>query len=437
MFSESPEYIKRRGTPFSPPTVSSPCARTNWSLTPRGKITWKELRAVIPSELFRKSTFRGMTSVVQDVVCFVTLFALSRRIDAFAAQVAVARELTPGIASVLKWSLWSAYWGAQSIVMAGCWCLGHEAGHHNISPYGIVNDTVGFILHTALLTPYFAWKQSHHAHHKGVGSVERDDIYVPRTKSQLGITTMEQLHEMFEETPLYTLVRMLVMQLLGYQAYLLFNALGSPQDPPGTNASHEWLLLVPEDFWNIVLSDAGIVVVLSIVMKYGIQVGAASLFKQLIIPYLLCHHWVVMMTYLQHSDPTLPHYRRGQWTFLRGSLATVDRPLLGFIGRMCLHNVSHDHVGHHLFSSIPYYNQPEVTKRIKAVLGEHYNEDSTNTFYALYRSFTNCCYIEEDGDVVMYSNGKGEATRGIVQDLGNPRENDAIPDMLNSLHAAS
>jgi hypothetical protein len=46
-----------------------------------------------------------------------------------------------------------------------------------------------------------------------------------------------------------------------------------------------------------------------------------------------------MLTFLHHSDPTIPHYRAGQWTFLRGALATVDRPLLGWIGRMYFHNV--------------------------------------------------------------------------------------------------
>ena len=51
-----------------------------------------------------------------------------------------------------------------------------------------------------------------------------------------------------------------------------------------------------------------------------------------------------MLTYLHHSDPTIPHYRNKEWTFLRGALATVDRPLLSWVGRYFLHNVSHDHV---------------------------------------------------------------------------------------------
>lgn len=53
-----------------------------------------------------------------------------------------------------------------------------------------------------------------------------------------------------------------------------------------------------------------------------------------------------MFTFLHHSDPTIPHYRKKEWTFLRGAVATVDRPLLGWAGRFFFHNISHDHVAH-------------------------------------------------------------------------------------------
>ena len=46
-----------------------------------------------------------------------------------------------------------------------------------------------------------------------------------------------------------------------------------------------------------------------------------------------------MLTYLHHSDPTIPHYRAGAWSWVRGAAATVDRPLLGWAGRFFLHNV--------------------------------------------------------------------------------------------------
>jgi len=60
-----------------------------------------------------------------------------------------------------------------------------------------------------------------------------------------------------------------------------------------------------------------------------------------------------MFTFLHHSDPTIPHYRKNAWTFLRGAAATVDRPLLGWAGRFFFHNISHDHVAHRKCPSPP------------------------------------------------------------------------------------
>lgn len=34
-------------------------------------------------------------------------------------------------------------------------------------------------------------------------------------------------------------------------------------------------------------------------------------------------------------------------------------------------------IAHHLFSNIPWYNQPYVTEELKTLLGEEYNYDST------------------------------------------------------------
>ncbi|KAF8216447.1 fatty acid desaturase-domain-containing protein [Mycena galopus ATCC 62051] len=401
MFNEGAEYLKRRNTPFAAPDV-----------------TYKELRAVIPSELYEKSTLKGLFYFFQDVLTVSALYAFCLRIDSFSETLTTKLGLSYLASVALYSSLWAAYWAAQSIAMAACWCLGHEAGHGNISKYTVINDALGYFLHTCLLTPYFAWKSSHHTHHRTVGSIERDENYVPRTRSELGLTTAEQLHEMFEETPLYTLGRMLIMQLLGFQAYLLFNTMGCPRDPPGTNHfSPSSVLFKKKEYSKIVASNVGLFLFALILVRYGWKCGFTTLVKHYVFPYLLCHHWIVMLTFLHHSDPTIPHYRAGQWTFLRGALATVDRPLLGFIGRMYFHNVSHDHIGHHLFTSIPFYNQPLVTEKIKAVLAEHYNYDSTNTFYALYRSFTQCYFIEDHGDIVFYKNKDGEAARVLAVDM--------------------
>ncbi|KAJ7210037.1 hypothetical protein GGX14DRAFT_534816 [Mycena pura] len=174
------------------------------------------------------------------------------------------------------------------------------------------------------------------------------------------------------------------------------------------------VLFKKSDYNKIIASNIGLVAIGSVLVRYSMNNGAASLLMHYVVPSQLCHHWIVLITYLQHSDPTLPHYRAGKWTWLRGALATVDRPILGWVGRVFLHNVSHDHTGHHIFPSVPFYNQPVVTETLKTVLGADYNYDSTGTFYALYRTFTQCYFVDDEGDVVMYRNRYGQSARVIA-----------------------
>ncbi len=131
----------------------------------------------------------------------------------------------------------------------------------------------------------------------------------------------------------------------------------------------------------------------------------------------------------------MPHFRKDVWTFLRGAITTVDRPLLGWMGRFFLHNISHDHVAHHFFSGIPFWNGPELSKHVHKAMGSDYNRDSTNTFRALYRSFTRCEFVEDEGDIVMWKNRNGEAARNIVGEVEIPdtqSTTSSIPQQLGS-----
>ena len=83
-----------------------------------------------------------------------------------------------------------------------------------------------------------------------------------------------------------------------------------------------------------------------------------------------------------------------------------------------MHNISHDHVGHHFFSQVPFYHQPYVTAAIKKVLGDDYCYDSTNTFRAIWRNFSQCSFIEDEGDIVFYRDRKGVPTRVMEGSVG-------------------
>lgn len=96
-------------------------------------------------------------------------------------------------------------------------------------------------------------------------------------------------------------------------------------------------------------------------LTYG---ESLSIYKPLaLIHYLRVNHWLVLITFLQHTDPILPHYRAPEFTFPRGALATLDRSLLGdcgklmgWIGAHATHGISETHVLHHVSSKIPHYN---------------------------------------------------------------------------------
>jgi omega-6 fatty acid desaturase (delta-12 desaturase) len=403
LFSDAPEYIERKNRDFKPPNF-----------------TVAEIRAVVPKELFEKNTTKALSYVVRDISFALAFYKLSTYIDPFVATLGPKYGLSPLAVFGAKWALWATYWWWQGVALAGWWCLAHEAGHGTLCNSRLANHLIGFPMHTFLMVPYFSWRATHAAHHKATSSIERDENFVPRTRTDYGcppekIAKVSDYHDIFEETPIYTLGKLLFMQVWGMQTYFMFNTLGSPMYPAGTNHfSPLSPLFKPRQRLTIVLTDLGLAVMASVLYTYAKTYGVGAFLKDYFVPYIIANHWIVMLTYLHHSDPTMPHYREKEWSYARGAMATVDRPLLGWIGRFFLHNVSHDHVAHHFFFNVPFYNQPKVTEHLKKILGEHYNYDSTNTFRALYRSFKNCMFIEDTGDVVFYKDRSGNAHRKLA-----------------------
>ncbi|KAJ7043561.1 delta-12 fatty acid desaturase [Mycena alexandri] len=412
-FRDSPEFERRKRTPFSPPKPP-PNVRTQLALS--------DVRLAVPKHLYEKNTLKGCLYVARDLLCAFVVYELGWLIDPLTSSLVNRFGLSSTIYFLVQWTLWLCYWYAQGIVLAGWWCMAHEAGHGTLSNHKWINHVVGFSLHSFLLTPFYAWRASHHAHHKATMSVERDENYVPRTRKDYAlppesVAELADYYEIFEDAPLYTLLRILIMQIFGWPLYLFTNAMGSPRHPRGTNHFlPSSAIFEPRQRNYILASDVGIGLMGFVLYLWTCQVGFANFLKLYFVPFMCVNHWIVMLTYLHHCDPTIPYFRRRQWSFLRGAISTVDRPLLGWAGRFFLHNVSHDHISHHLFSSIPFYNQPMVTEHIKKVLKENYNYDSTNSFRALYRTFTQCCFIEDDGDIVFYKNKDGQAARVLAAD---------------------
>ncbi|KAL0071161.1 hypothetical protein AAF712_001721 [Marasmius tenuissimus] len=383
----------------------------------------KEIRNAIPKRLFVRQTALSLQYLIRDITLAAAFWYLASAIDPFSKSTAVVEIFSPMGAQLLRWSAWTAYWWFQGLTFTGIWVIGHECGHGAFSDYRWLNDTIGFVVHTALWTPYFSWKISHHRHHCTHASMERDEVYVPKTRKELGIPRQEPIDydEIFGDTPVYTLFMLIRQQLLAFPAYLLFNVSGQKDYPKWTNHFDPGsILFTKEQRSAVILSNIGMAAMAFVVSYASAAFGTWEVVKLYGIPWLAVTHWFIMITYLHHTDPALPHYREGAWNYQRGAAATVDRNFLGWQGRFFLHDVAHFHVIHHFFPKMPFYHGEEATEHLKAFIGTHYAYSQKPVFKALWDNYNDCQFVEDEGNVLFYRNKKGQAIRQPFENQDGP-----------------
>jgi omega-6 fatty acid desaturase / acyl-lipid omega-6 desaturase (Delta-12 desaturase) len=276
--------------------------------------TIKELRQVIPPHCFERDTLKSFSYVFKDLAVIGALAYSATFIDSH-------------LPFALQLIAWPAYWFFCGAFATGIWVIAHECGHQAFSPSKKINNTVGFILHSALLVPYHSWRISHSKHHKHTGHVNKDQVFVPKTRSRLGLPSKDKdsqqmHHSVFEDTPLITLINLIVQQLLGWPLYLIFNTSGQDYGRWTNHFDPHSSIFDPKNFYDVIISDVGIIIGLSTIFYFSYIYSFLTVGKYYLIPYLVVNHWLVLITYLQHTDPKLPHYREGQWDFVRGATCT-------------------------------------------------------------------------------------------------------------------
>jgi omega-6 fatty acid desaturase (delta-12 desaturase) len=263
--------------------------------------TIKQLRDAIPPHCFKRSGWRGLGYVARDVASLAATFYVFNRY--------VTSENIPS--TIARTALWAGYTFVQGLFGTGLWVLAHECGHQSFSPSKVLNDTVGFFCHSALLVPYFSWKISHGKHHKATGHMERDMVFVPKTRevyaSRIG-KAVHQLHELTEETPIATALHMVGQQLAGWLLYLTTNVTGhnnheKQSEGKGIGKKNGWFggvnhflpsspLYEKKDEHLILLSDLGLGLTLSALYYVGTNFGWANLFVWYVVPYFWVNHWL-------------------------------------------------------------------------------------------------------------------------------------------------
>ncbi|PCH40283.1 delta12-fatty acid desaturase [Wolfiporia cocos MD-104 SS10] len=421
-------------------------ARTTVEQTPFPipDLSIKDLLSAIPAHCHKRSALRSASYVVYDLFLVACIYKAATSLDARITSEFISLP-NPYLYAFARVALWALYGFANGLVMTGLWVIAHECGHQAFSESKALNNAVGWVLHSGLGVPYHSWRITHAKHHASTGHMTQDQVFVPKTRSQLGLPPFDptkedlwgssvteevkrELYEALGDSPIGAALGAASYLLVGWPMYIGTNASGQKRYPSGTNHfKPSAVMFAPHHRDQILISDLGIVFWLAAVITAIYYRGFAEVFRVYLVPYLWVNHWLVLITFLQHTDPLLPHYRASEFTFPRGALATLDRNLLGDCGRIMgwlgahlTHGISETHVAHHVSSKIPHYHAWEATDALRkhlAQAGLVPLQGLPGGWSEMYRVFRQCKFVEDEGDIVFYKNAYGLAqTRPVLTD---------------------
>ncbi|KAF5324021.1 hypothetical protein D9611_008449 [Ephemerocybe angulata] len=402
---------------------------------PVPNIPMKELLGAIPSHCFERSALRSSTYIIWDLFVIGCIYKAAATLDPLIDPTHIQLP-HPQAYTALRFALWSLYTFGTGLFGTGIWVLGHECGHQAFSESKMLNDIVGFILHTSVGVPYHSWRVSHAKHHASTSHMTQDQVFVPHTRSELGLPPLKEgqedllgsrvseqvrreLYDALGDSPIGAVINTACYLLGGWPAYILFNTSGQKRYPKGTSHFNPSSPMYAAHHYNqVVVSTIGIVAWASCIAAAIYYKGFVTVAIIYIVPYLWIHHWLVLITFLQHTDPILPHYRAAEFTFPRGALSTLDRSLMGdcgkvmaWIGAHATNGIAETHVVHHVCSKIPHYHAWEASAALSKVIKGYGipHEGRPVGWSEFYRVLRECKFVEDEGDVVFFKNAEGIA----------------------------
>jgi fatty acid desaturase len=340
----------------------------------------REVMAAIPAHCFK----------INERVAFTRLgLLLSMTIGlGVAAYVAIPMERVYA-------PFWIAYAVANGSIVTGLWVLAHECSHYAFSERKRINTVVGFLIHSAVLIPYFTFRKSHAWHHARLNHLTEGETHVPLTiespEGQARIRLQTRLGRAFAPLLIGTYFT------IGWFSYVFVGGFGVPDRGI---TSHFWPFgtrLSPGK-WRVIWSSCGIACTLALLALWGLRDGWVTPVLMYFGPYFVLSAWIIIYTWLHHTDVDVPQFGPKDWAWIQGAFQTVDRRygrLLDFLH--C--DIGNTHVVHHLFPRIPHYNGAQATRALATAFPHLYRYDDTPVFRALWRLATQCVVVKRvEGD---------------------------------------
>ena len=354
----------------------------------------KEITDVVPNHCFAPKTSTSLAYLFQSLAIQVIVVAIGLAIPLTQAMIPV-------------WILYAFVSGSTAM---GFWVLAHECGHGAFSNNRTLETVIGYLLHSILLVPYFSWQRSHSIHHRFTNHITDGETHVPVVINGNGISEKVGGHDELALSSALGKTKYGLMQLLlhlgfGWPAYLLTGSTGGPRYgtsnhfwPRKPFSTKLWTSSWAKKVW---ISDLGIVLVLAGLFILGFKYGIAPLLAMYLGPLLIVNCWLVIYTWLHHTDTDVPHLSNSDFSFMRGAFLSIDRPY-GRLFDFLHHNIGSTHVIHHICPKVPHYHAREATIAIKKAFPKAYLFNPDPIHKALWNIACNCIAVTPEGNSGQY-----------------------------------
>ena len=348
----------------------------------------KEFQDVIPDHYFKCNTKTSLRYLLQSAL-----------IQSLVVAIGLSIPFTPKMIPI--WIIYALLSGTTAM---GFWVIAHECGHGAFSKNKTLESITGYLLHSLLLVPYFSWQRSHAIHHRFTNNITNGETHVPLVIKGNGVTEKvggeKELH--FSNSlgkKNYGILQLVLHLIFGWPAYLLMGSTGGVKYgisnhfwPRKPFSKALWPSVWAKKVW---ISDIGVgltlVGIVYLVFKYGLFPVITLYFG----PLLVVNCWLVVYTWLHHTDSDVPHLSNTEFSFMRGAFLSIDRPY-GRVLNFLHHNIGSSHVVHHVCPTIPHYHAKKATVLIKKAFKKAYLFNPDSIHKALWNIACNCVAVESD-----------------------------------------
>jgi len=366
---------------------------------PANPVDLRTLQESIPKHCWERSFVTSFRYLLRDVL--LSLIAT-------AVYITIVPATCPsGFFQATAWVFAQLVWfWVQGVIWTGLWVVAHECGHHAFCTNDAVSDFIGWVIHSTLLVPFFSWQYTHGRHHKNNNHLLDNETHVPATRSGFKKSFEKLAHTLGEDG--FAIFQIVAHLFLGWPAYIIIGLTGCRRTPNGKRVKGLHTHFLPNNnafhknypSWKVYASTFGVGGMLYLLYSWAQVRGWSEVVRMYAGPYIVVNLWLVLYTWLHHTDTQIPQYGEREWTWLKGAKSTIDRNY--GIYDFFHHHIGSTHVCHHIFSQIPHYHAEEATIHLKRALGDEYFCSDENWMLSVWRVSKECLFVESVDGVQYY-----------------------------------